>query len=224
MNVLQKLDDFFSKHKLIKYKKGEIILRPADIPQGIIFLKKGYVRLYSISESGEELTLIIFKPNNLFPLMWVFNDIPNDYYLETMTGVEVYRAPKEEFLHFLSFNHDVFRFVTGRILSRLCRILKRMEYLVFGNSYQKVASILMICAEHFGEKKNNKIVVQVALTHKDIGTLVGVTRETASLEMKKLEKKGIIGYHNRRIVIKNVKKLKEESLLDNSSNYLQYIK
>ncbi len=216
MTAIQKLFDFFSHHKVIRYKKGEILLRPGDIPQGIFFLKKGFVRLYSISESGEELTLIIFKQYNLFPLVWAVNNAPNEYYLEAMTTpTEIFRAPKEDFLHYLSFNHDVFFFVTGRILSRLGRLLRRMEYLAFGNSYQKVASILMICAEHFGRIVNGKIIIEVLLTHKDIATMVGVTRETASLEIKKLENKGIIGYRNRLIVIKNVKKLQKESLLEN---------
>jgi CRP-like cAMP-binding protein len=42
------------------------------------------------------------------------------------------------------------------------------------------------------------------LTHHDIATLVGITRETTPLEMKKLEKQEFLGRSGRLHLIKNV--------------------
>ncbi len=210
-----KLDKFFGKGRPFYYKKGETILRPGDTPQGVFFLKKGYVRLYSISESGEELTLIIFKLHDLFPIMWAINGTANENYLETMTDVELYRFPREDFLHFLTLNPDVALELTSHILIRMGGILKRMEYLAFGNASQKVASILMICAERFGEKQDNSAIIHIPLTHRDVAMLVGMTRETVSIEIKKLERKGTISHQGRSIIIKDIRKLQKESLLSN---------
>jgi CRP-like cAMP-binding protein len=85
-----------------------------------------------------------------------------------------------------------------------------MEYLVFSNAYTKIATTLISCANKFGEiQKNNSTIIDIPLTHKDIATLVGITRETTSLEMKKLEKQGFISRDGRRLIINNVKKLEE---------------
>lgn len=213
--AVEKLEKFFSKFKPIHYKKGETILRPGDIPQGVYLLKKGYIKLSSISEDGKELLLIIFKPDDFFPLMWAINNTPNTQYLETMTDVELWRAPRPAFLEFIKNNPDVFLELTSRILIRLGGILQRMEYLAFGNAYEKVASIILICAERFGEKEGENIVIQVPLTHKDIATLLGITRETASIEIKKIERKGFIAYCGRSLVVRNKKGLEKESLLTN---------
>ncbi len=97
----QKLESFLSQFKLLTYKKRNIISRPDDIVLGIFCIKKGYVRVYSISRDGEELTLIIFKPGDFFPLHWVLNNTPNIYTLEAMTSVELWRVPKEQFVLFL---------------------------------------------------------------------------------------------------------------------------
>ena len=210
-----KLHKFFGKGRFLYYKKGETILRPGDIPQGAFFLKKGYVRLYSICESGKELTLIIFKPEDFFPMMWTFNSSPNMYYLESITTVEVWRAPKDKFLQFVKSNPDALFELIGKILVRLGGLLNRMEYLAFGNASQKVASILMICAERFGEKQDNSAIIHIPLTHKDVAMLVGMTRETVSIEIKKLERKGTISYKGRSIIVKNIRKLQKESLLNN---------
>lgn len=211
--AVEKLEKFFSQFKTIHYKKGEVIIRPGDIPPGVYLLKKGYVKLYSISSQGEELTLIIFKADDFFPITWAINGTPNTQYLEAMTAIEAWRAPKLEFLEFLKNNSDSFFELTSRMLVRLRGLMQRMEYLAFGNAYEKVASILLICAERFGEQEGGNIVIKVPLTHKDIAALLGITRETASIEIKKLERKGLIAYHGRSVVVEDKKGLEQESLL-----------
>lgn len=210
------METFFTQFKLLHYKKGDTILRPDDLPPGVFYLKKGYVKLYSLCREGEELSLIIFKPGDFFPIGWVINNKIDPYYLSAMTPVEVWRAPREKFLEFIKTDPDVFFELTSKILIRLGGLLQRMEHLVFGNAGDKVASILVICTERFGQKEGSEIIIQVPLSHKEIAALVGLTRETASVEMKKLEREGLISYRGRLIVIKNIKKLKEESLLNGS--------
>src|SRR3989304_7730686 len=97
----KKIDDFFSGYKLIHYKKGEVIMRPDDSPQGVYFLKKGYVKFYSVSQEGYELTLNIFKPGSYFPMLWAIGDIPNMYIFEAMMDAEVLRAPKKDLVDFI---------------------------------------------------------------------------------------------------------------------------
>lgn len=211
--VIDKLNNFFSKLKKYHYKKGEIILRAGDSPQGVYFIDKGYVRDYSISKEGEELMLILFKPEDFFPMQWVFNNKPNFHYFEAMTAVELWRCPREDFIAFIEANPEIFFELTSHIVLRLGGIMQRMEYLAFGNAYQKVASIIMICAERFGEKEGRDIVIRVPLTHKDIASFLGIARETASVEIKKLERKNLITYRGRYLVVKDASGLKKESIL-----------
>ena len=244
----QKLLKFFSKFRKLDYKKHEVIIRADEIPQGVYYLKKGYVRLYSISEAGQELTLIIFKPNDVFPIRWAITDA-SPYYFDTLTPIEVMRAPREQFLEFLQQDPEVLYKVLSNILIRLGGLLERMEYLIFGDAHQKVASILVICAERFGitsirgiiifkyrfrwrfdrgclyifreviyrtkrcciREKIRGIIIRVPLTHKDIANLIGLTRETTSIEIKKLEKLRVLKKESGRFLIKNVTKLKQEA-------------
>lgn len=189
-------------------------MRAGDIPSGIFYLARGYVGLHSISKNGEKLILIIFRPGDIFPITWGINETPSDYYLEAITPSSLHRVPRSKFLDFVRANVDVLLDLTGRMLVRMSGLLTRMEYLVFGNAYNKVASILLICAERFGRREGRSVVIQVPLTHSDVAALIGISRETASIEIKKLEKKGIIFSRGRLFVIKNQRLLRRESLLD----------
>ena len=73
---------------------------------------------------------------------------------------------------------------------------------------------MLICAERFGKKVGRDVVIQVPLTHKDIANLVGMTRETVSIEMKKLAHRSLIGYKGKTVTVHDLVKLKDESLLD----------
>lgn len=208
------VEEFFARSGVTHYKKGETILRGGDQPQGVFYIKKGYVRLYSLSKEGEELTLIIFKPGDFFPMIWAINNTSNMYYLESMTPVEVYRAPRDEFVSYIKGEPEVLFELTGRILVRLGGLLQRMEHLAFGNAYDKVASILFICAERFGTSSGKNIVIPLPLTHRDIASLLGITRETVSIEIKKLAEKKIINYKGKHIIVEDLARLRQESSLD----------
>lgn len=131
-----------------------------------------------------------------------------------MGHVELQQAPRDEFVKFVKANGDVLFELTSKILIRLGGLIERMVYMVFGNAYNKVASIIAICAERFGYPDKEGVVIDVLLTHKEIANLLGIARETVSIEIKKLEKLGIIGYKGRYIVVRDVKALRGESRIE----------
>lgn len=218
------LDEFFQHAPLYFYKKRVMILHANDTPKSVFYIKNGYVRVFRLTEEGEELTLAILKPKDFFPLNYGFNRTVNSYYLEAITPLEIWRAPQEDFIKFVSSKPDVMYDLTSRIMERYDGVFSRMEYLVLSNAYIKVATTLLVCAKRFGKLSgDNEVVIEVPLTHRDIATLVGITRETTSLEMKKLEKQGFLGRSGRLLTIKNIKRFEEEiSQVSQEDSALRY--
>jgi len=171
--------------------------------------------MYLISEEGNELTTIMHPGGSIFPMRWVLNNQPNIYNYQAMTEIEVWRAPREAFLQFLQENNDVMLYLTEQIMFDLGALIYRMQHIVFGNAHAKVASIVLTAAKRFGQQdpKTKLYVVQVPLTHQQIADSAGITRETASLEMKKLKDEGIISYKGRSIIINDLDKLGKVSYL-----------
>lgn len=202
--------DFYGKFKSRRYKKGEILIRADDDPQGIFHLSKGYVRQYTISKSGSDFTLHILKPQSYFPMVWAINGTPNLYYFEALTPVEAGRAPREEVVKFIKNKPELIFQLMSELLEQYGETLARIEHLVFSDAYRRVLSIFIYLAKHFGEDVKGKRVVKHRFTHQDIATLVGVARETASNEINLLEKKGFIKYVDHSIVYAPLAKLEYE--------------
>lgn len=217
----QKLDAFFKQYSKRYLKKRETVIHSDELKSHIYYIKSGFVRVYRISEEGEELTLLILKPQDFFPLTYGLNNMPTIYYLEAITEVEVYKAPQNHFLKILRTEPEVFFELSTEVMDRFDGLLARMEYMVWSKAYTKIAATILICARRFGRVKNNTILIGVPLTHRDIATIVGLTRETTSIEMKKLENKGLIKRTGRLLLITDLLKLEHESLLNHQEELLQ---
>lgn len=213
----KEFETFYKQFVVRNYKKGEILIRADDNPQGIFCLTKGYVRQYTISKTGMELTLHILKPISYFPMVWAINGTPNVYYFEALTAIEVGRAPRDQVVDFIKDKPTVIFALMSELLEDYAETLTRVEHLVFSDAYRRVISVLLYIANHFGEKHGKRVIVGHRFTQQDIATLVGVVRETASIELFKLEKKGFIKNIDRSIVIKNIDTLTSELASDNSS-------
>ena len=116
------------------------------------------------------------------------------------------------FIDFVKKDPELFYELTQRLLIRFDGVLARIESMAFSNAYTKVATILLMCAKGLGESYGEQIILRVPLTHKDIATMIGITRETTSLEMKKLERKGLVKRQGKYLVLTNYEKLEEECL------------
>lgn len=211
-NQTEKFELFYNQFKPRFYRKGEMLIRSDDDPQGIFCLTKGYVRQYAISKAGIELTLHILKPISYFPMVWAINGTPNVYNFEALTDIEVGRAPRDEVVNFIKDKPKIIFKLMSELLEDYAESLTRVEHLVFSDAYRRVISILLYIAKHFGVDDGKQVKVDNRFTHQDIATLVGVARETASIEMLKLEKKGLVEYSNHLIVFKSIPNLELELL------------
>ena len=210
LNTKKEFETFYNQFAIRKYKKGEMLIRADDDPQGIFCLTKGYALQYTISKAGFELTLHILKPISYFPMVWAINGTPNIYFFEALTAVEVGRAPRDQVVNFIKDKPTVIFELMSELLEDYAETLTRVEHLVFSDAHRRVISVLLYIAKHFGKDHKRGIIVHHRFTQQDIATLVGIARETANNEMVKLEKKGFITYINHSILFENIHELNTE--------------
>lgn len=209
-----KLNKYFSKYKKISFKKDSQIIRAGEEPTGAFFLKKGYVKMSYIFENGVEIIFNIFKPGSLFPIIWVIGDVENLYYYQAMTDIDVIKSPKTEVIKLLDENPDILFNLTRRLVIGFDGLLINLRHILFGNSVVRVSSALYIMAKRFGKKKQGgKVLVDIKLTHQDIASLSGISRETASIAIKKLKRNGVVSQKRGYFFVNDIKKL-EESLTE----------
>lgn len=205
------VEAFFSHYPKLTFKKGSIIVRAGDVPSGVMYIIRGHVRMYAISPLGDVVVLHVFKPGSFFPMLWAMGSEENRYYFDAATPIEIYRAPREDVLAFCEHNPKVLFDLTRRLLAGIQGLLTRLESLVFGEASAKTALLLLHYSKLFGEETPEGTVLKVSLTHREIASWIGTTRETASLQIERMQKEGIIRYRGRTIIIVDPEGLKKKT-------------
>jgi CRP/FNR family transcriptional regulator len=204
--VKAKIHTFFTQWKHQTHKKGEILFRADDEPNGIFYITSGSVKQYTISKNGIESTVNVFKPVAFFPMSWAITNTPNIYFFEAATDIEVWKAPKEETITFIKDNPDVMFDLLKRVYLGTDGILARMVYLMSGNAADRLLVELVIYAKRFGSQgKDGQIICKI--TENDIALSAGMTRETVSREIKKLKEKDLVTLDKNGIIVHNLEAL-----------------
>ncbi|KKS92753.1 MAG: cAMP-binding protein [Candidatus Collierbacteria bacterium GW2011_GWB1_44_6] len=201
------LKTFFSQFPTKKFSKGSVIFKPGDKIENVYFMKSGFVRVYTKTPMGEN-TLNFFKPLFLVSVMHFFTTQKNNLHFQALTSAETYVVPKSEFKKFLKDNQDVSDTIMDFFFSSLLVYLSNQGNIINGNAINKVASVLIQLVHDYGDIKNNQLVVNFPATHRIVANIVGLTRETTSVQMSKLQKLGVISTKRTQFLVRNFEKLK----------------
>lgn len=212
-NIKNKTEAFFGNYPVFRFKKGNYILKPGDDTKHIFYLRRGYIKQFNINGKGEGFLVHIFKPGSFFHMTWIVNKDRNEFYYQAVNNVEVYKAPVKEVVKFLENEPVILMEFTKRLLRGVSGMIKRFNFVVQDEAYKRVVKLLGYYADRFGEKDTTGILIKSPITHKDIAAWIGTTRETASLQMELLKKKGIICYRGRKLIINNLDVLNKENII-----------
>jgi CRP-like cAMP-binding protein len=220
-DIQRVIRSFFSKYREVSFGKGETILGPGDPVSYVWLIRSGYIRMYNLLPDGKEFTVNIFKPDSYFPMFLILGGSGNTYYYQTITPTVCVRAPESDVRKFLHANPDALIELTGRISRGFDGLLSNIPHLLFGPATSRVTAALIMLAGRFGEIQDTRIIIQLPLTHQDIANLVGMTRETTSIEMEKLVKKGVVSYQRQLVTVNDLQTLQREVFMDENTHNLQ---
>lgn len=204
---MKELQSFLKQCRVHSFAKGEIILVQGEIPQYGYFVKKGVVKTYNLTSQGEEKPISFDVENEIFPIGWVFSKLRvAQYFYEAFTDCEIYSFPKLEFVDFLNKNPAVMFNTFDHFVDHYLSYQMRVNALEQSKASSKVVHTIHLLAIRFGhDVKSNLVEISLPLTQQDLANFMGLTRETTSVELKKLQKQGIIDYRNQKYTVRTDK-------------------
>ena len=210
--VHSKMEGFLANYREIKFKKGEILLRPYDEITNCYYIKSGFVYSYTVSVSGSEFTTNVFRPTSIILLSTAISGNTLFCTCETLTPVTAIKIPSRDIRQFMQKESEVAFYYFQKFASALSQTCLRMEAIIFGTAGEKVASALCLLQNRFKLQSNHNLLnLDFSLTHRQLASMTGLTRETVSSEMMKLKKKKIINYRSGQIDILDFEELSNQS-------------
>lgn len=181
---------------------------PGDPANTIYILRAGIVKLSKTNDEGRELTLGFYTRDQLVGELSVVNDSPNDTTCEAYEDAQVLAIPKEDFIKLMMRHPPLAMRMIRLVGERRQKLENRVESLLFKSAHSRLAALFLDLGDSFGVRDSRGRIVNLKLTHKEIASLIGATRETVSFAILDLRKDELIQTEGKRVILLDETKLR----------------
>ena len=189
-------------HALFRsFKRNSVIYSPSDAGQSVMVLAKGRVKIKDITPDGKETILAFIEEGEMFGELAILDGELRQDFAETVMDSEVVVVPRENLLWLMRTKPDISLFITKLIGWRRRRIENRLRNVLFLPSRDRMIHLLHELMEAHGDRQGNRCELRLALSHQELASLIGVTRETVTTTLGHLQAERLIKAERRRIVI-----------------------
>ncbi|KJS21968.1 MAG: hypothetical protein VR72_07675 [Clostridiaceae bacterium BRH_c20a] len=190
------------------FPKEHNIFSPGDVPNYIYFIEAGRIKIYRITMDGEYITISIRHAGEVCGLAEALCSMPRQCFAMTLETTRLQAVKKEDFFQILSMEPQL-NLKISQVLSRRLRHAETIIHdLVYYNVEARLARLLLSMSKQCGRQYEDHIILDIVLTHKDIASMIGTSRQSVTLSLQQFKDRGIIDYHKREIIILNFAKLR----------------
>lgn len=179
------------------------VFEPGDPETCIYLIRFGRVRLYRHAPSGKEITVALYDIGELFGEMAVFYPSRRINIAATMEDTELIMVPTETFKQWMNEQPRVKEMVLFLLADRRRAMEQKVADLVSLEVPQRVAQTILWLFERYNPANPVNHPINARLTHHELASLAGTTRETATLILNRFRKQGLIDFSGRRLVVKD---------------------
>lgn len=195
------LEQLMEKMLIRNYAKGSYLFLQGDNDKTLHFVVNGKVKIFNSSEDGMDKLITIFTKGDFIGEMDIIGkNIERAASAQAITDVVTCQLGYKDAIALLSQTDIAFK-VIETLSRRISDHNDQITLLIYGTAKEKLNYILKSMKDKYGIIVGNKIIVEANISQKDIGNIVGISRETVSRYLNKLKNQGIIEVKNKKIII-----------------------
>jgi CRP/FNR family cyclic AMP-dependent transcriptional regulator len=203
------LDDLEARAEAHNLRKKQALWEPGQASDRVYFVRTGIIKISKVSEEGRELTLQFHVKGDLLGEVAAFSPGPHETVAEAYEDTQLFSLTRDEFLKVMRKWPEVALRVSQLVLDRRKRLENRVAALLFKTAHARLAALFVDLAADFGVRDSRGIIINIKLTHKEMASLIGATRETVSFAILDLRRDGLIQTEAKRVVILDEHRLRE---------------
>jgi CRP/FNR family transcriptional regulator, polysaccharide utilization system transcription regulator len=211
-NVLNSEDkEYLSNfHSCKTYQKGELIFKEGDMPEGLLCLSSGKVKITKEGIGGREQIVRMSKPTNIIGYRALF---AGDRYISSAIAIEDCRIciiEKEPLFEVIRRNGNLALIMLRELALELGFSNLRTVNLTQKHIRGRLAESLIFLVETFGYE-DDKQTIKVYLSREDIANLSNMTTSNAIRTLSVFASEGVINLDGRKIKIMDFEELEKIS-------------
>jgi CRP/FNR family transcriptional regulator len=163
-----------------------------DATKVVFLIKTGRVRIARNTTDGKEVTVALLGPGDMFGEDALFGGGERTTVATCMEETLICKAHADDLFALLAGNSALALNVAQMLNDRLSDASATIEDLAYAKISDRLVNLFERLAVELGRPSDDGTLLDVRLTHQDIASIIGSTRETVSLEMNALVRAGQI--------------------------------
>ena len=185
------------------YPTGAVLFAEGQAPRGVFIVRRGRVKLSICGSDGRTLILRIVEPGCPLGVAAVVSGRPYEATAETQEPCEISFFRQCDLLRLMRQNGEIALWVTQHISQDYAGTCREIRDLILSDSASEKLARLMVGWLDQNAAATNPTQVKLALTHEEIGQMIGTSRETVSRLFAGFKKQHLIRQNGCTLVIPN---------------------
>jgi CRP/FNR family transcriptional regulator/CRP/FNR family cyclic AMP-dependent transcriptional regulator len=192
------------------YKKGDFIVSKEELGNHFFIVASGRVKVTAEAFGGHEMVLSILHPPEFFGEMSILDGQPRSATIVATEKTALITIERDVFLGTIKRHPQI----AIKILTILCQRLRRadetIEQLRFLNATGRLIQALLKLMDEQGKRTEHGIVISQGLTHNDLASFAGTSRESIRKIMRQFQRKQYLSFVKGQVSILNEGELLRE--------------
>jgi CRP/FNR family cyclic AMP-dependent transcriptional regulator len=203
------LEEICAGAREIRAEAGKAVLRQGQVVDGLYVIVAGSLEVGTAQRDGRRYIRRYAEPGSAFGFMSLFDGQGSPYSYVAHDPAQLLFIEKSVLLAVL-MRHPGLWLSVAEVLARFQRVaLAVLEERIFESLRVRLARALVSLANAYGTREGEHAGIAIRITQDNLGSLLGVTRQSVSKELKGFEREGLIAIEYGRIVLADTAALEE---------------
>ena len=210
-NVLcpHKIKGLEDRHEFNRFKKNDFIYFPNEKAKHVYMIAEGRVKIGHYTEGGKEVVKAILGKGEVFgELALAGEEVRTDFAQSMDDDTSVCPMGIDDMQELMADDKELSLKIYKLIGLRVRKLERKIESVVFKDARTRIIDFLKDAAAWKGKKVGFETMIPTKLTHKDIASLTGTSRQTVTTILNELKESNLINFDRRKILIRDLDKLK----------------
>jgi CRP/FNR family cyclic AMP-dependent transcriptional regulator len=185
------------------YPTGAVLFAEGQSPRGVFIVRRGRVKLSICGSDGRTLILRMIEAGDPLGVAAVVSGRQYEATAETQEPCEISFLRQGDLLRLMRMHGELALWVTRHISQDYASTCREIRDLMLSDSASEKLARLLVGWLDQNTEARNPTQVKLALTHEEIGQMIGTSRETVSRLFAGFKKQHLIQQNGCTLVIPN---------------------
>ncbi|MBM7855100.1 CRP-like cAMP-binding protein [Desulfohalotomaculum tongense] len=192
----------------VYYSKGHNIFSAGEVSDRVYLIESGYVKIYRLSADGKRVTVGSMRsPGELMGLAETLLGTERTCFAGAITNSSLVVLHKNKFEELLARQPFLGIKISKLLAARMRDAEGIIHEMVAWQTPGRLALMLLKMGERAGVRTKNGIQINLPLTHEEIASMIGASRQTVTSLLNTFKREKSIVLENRNIIIADPDKL-----------------